>query len=126
MGIRRGRGCYAPSVPMRSALIRSSASILGASRRIWSTFPTFWAPDARGNTMLGSLPLRTRLPSLRRLLLERRRQNRQKDAMDYRLELVPLPVADVDRARAFYAEKVGFEVDLTACLVRARAGPPAF
>jgi len=32
--------------------------------------------------------------------------------MDYRLELVPIPVADVDGAKAFYAEKVGFEVDL--------------
>ena len=31
--------------------------------------------------------------------------------MDYRLELVPVPVSDVDRAKAFYAEEVGFEVD---------------
>ena len=31
--------------------------------------------------------------------------------MDYRLELVPIPVSDVDRAKAFYAEKVGFNVD---------------
>jgi len=32
--------------------------------------------------------------------------------MDMKLELVPIPVADVDRAKAFYAEKVGFDVDL--------------
>jgi len=32
--------------------------------------------------------------------------------MDWKLELVPIPVADVDRAKAFYAEKVGFNVDL--------------
>jgi len=32
--------------------------------------------------------------------------------MDYKLELVPLPVADVDRAKAFYAEKAGFVEDL--------------
>jgi predicted enzyme related to lactoylglutathione lyase len=32
--------------------------------------------------------------------------------MDYRLELVPLPVEDVDRAKTFYNERVGFEVDL--------------
>ena len=32
--------------------------------------------------------------------------------MDMKLELVPVPVTDVDRARAFYAEKVGFDVDL--------------
>ena len=32
--------------------------------------------------------------------------------MDWRLELVPIPVSDVDRAKAFYAEKVGFNVDL--------------
>ena len=32
--------------------------------------------------------------------------------MDWKLELVPIPVSDVDRAKAFYAEKVGFNVDL--------------
>jgi predicted enzyme related to lactoylglutathione lyase len=31
--------------------------------------------------------------------------------MDYQLEWVPLPVADVDRAKAFYSEKVGFVED---------------
>ena len=30
--------------------------------------------------------------------------------MDYRLELVMVPVSDVDRAKAFY-EQVGFHVD---------------
>ncbi|MET7451641.1 VOC family protein [Streptomyces sp. NPDC005574] len=32
--------------------------------------------------------------------------------MDYRLELIPLPVADVDRAKDFYADRLGFNVDL--------------
>ena len=31
--------------------------------------------------------------------------------MDMKLELVPVPVADVDRAKVFYVEKVGFNVD---------------
>jgi predicted enzyme related to lactoylglutathione lyase len=31
--------------------------------------------------------------------------------MDYRLELVAVPVSDVDRAKAFYAEQAGFNVD---------------
>jgi catechol 2,3-dioxygenase-like lactoylglutathione lyase family enzyme len=31
--------------------------------------------------------------------------------MDYRLEVVQVPVADVDRAKAFYTEKVGFALD---------------
>lgn len=31
--------------------------------------------------------------------------------MDMKLELVPVPVADVDRAKAFYVEKVGFHAD---------------
>jgi catechol 2,3-dioxygenase-like lactoylglutathione lyase family enzyme len=31
--------------------------------------------------------------------------------MEMKLELVPVPVADVDRAKAFYAEKLGFNVD---------------
>jgi len=30
---------------------------------------------------------------------------------DMKLELVPLPVSDVDRAKAFYVEKVGFRAD---------------
>ena len=32
--------------------------------------------------------------------------------MDMKLELVPIPVADVDRAKAFYAEKLGFVADV--------------
>src|ERR1700738_1030156 len=31
--------------------------------------------------------------------------------MDCKLELVILPVSDVDRAKAFYTEKVGFHAD---------------
>jgi catechol 2,3-dioxygenase-like lactoylglutathione lyase family enzyme len=33
------------------------------------------------------------------------------DVMDFKLELVPIPVSDVDRAKAFY-EQAGFNVDL--------------
>ena len=32
--------------------------------------------------------------------------------MDFKLELVVLPVSDVDRAKEFYAEKMGFSVDV--------------
>jgi catechol 2,3-dioxygenase-like lactoylglutathione lyase family enzyme len=32
--------------------------------------------------------------------------------MDMKLELVPIPVADVDRAKAFYTEKLGFNCDV--------------
>ncbi|MCU1429056.1 MAG: Glyoxalase/bleomycin resistance protein/dioxygenase [Actinomycetia bacterium] len=31
--------------------------------------------------------------------------------MDWKLELVSVPVSDVDRAKAFYTEKVGFNAD---------------
>ena len=31
--------------------------------------------------------------------------------MDMKLELVPIPVSDVDRAKAFYVEQVGFNAD---------------
>ncbi len=31
--------------------------------------------------------------------------------MDMKLELVPVPVTDVDRAKAFYVDKVGFRLD---------------
>jgi predicted enzyme related to lactoylglutathione lyase len=30
----------------------------------------------------------------------------------YLLELVPVPVTDIDRAKAFYSEKAGFKVDV--------------
>jgi catechol 2,3-dioxygenase-like lactoylglutathione lyase family enzyme len=32
--------------------------------------------------------------------------------MDYKLELVVLPVSDVDRAKAFYCDRMGFHLDV--------------
>ncbi len=32
--------------------------------------------------------------------------------MDFTLELIVVPVSDIDRAKAFYSEKVGFNVDV--------------
>jgi catechol 2,3-dioxygenase-like lactoylglutathione lyase family enzyme len=32
--------------------------------------------------------------------------------VDYKLELIMVPVADVDRAKAFYTERVGFTLDV--------------
>ena len=32
--------------------------------------------------------------------------------MDWKLELVVLPVSDIDRAKAFYVEKAGFNLDV--------------
>lgn len=32
--------------------------------------------------------------------------------MDFKLEVVPIPVSDVDRAKRFYSEQAGFVVDL--------------
>jgi predicted enzyme related to lactoylglutathione lyase len=32
--------------------------------------------------------------------------------VDMKLELVPIPVTDVDRAKAFYADRLGFVVDV--------------
>jgi catechol 2,3-dioxygenase-like lactoylglutathione lyase family enzyme len=34
--------------------------------------------------------------------------------VEYKLELVLVPVSDVDRAKAFYTEKAGFDVDVDA------------
>ena len=31
--------------------------------------------------------------------------------MDWKLELVAIPVSDVERAKAFYTEKIGFNAD---------------
>ena len=32
--------------------------------------------------------------------------------MDWKLEVVTIPVSDMDRAKTFYAEKVGFNIDI--------------
>jgi catechol 2,3-dioxygenase-like lactoylglutathione lyase family enzyme len=32
--------------------------------------------------------------------------------VDWKLELVLVPVSDVDRAKAFYTEKTGFDLDV--------------
>jgi catechol 2,3-dioxygenase-like lactoylglutathione lyase family enzyme len=46
------------------------------------------------------------------MLVGRRRRRRQEDHdMDFKLELVAVPVSDVDRAKQFYAEKAGFHAD---------------
>ena len=36
--------------------------------------------------------------------------------MDYKLEVVVVPVSDVDRAKAFYGEQCGFVVDLDTAI----------
>src|SRR5881392_818901 len=40
-----------------------------------------------------------------------RPQTKGTHLMDWKLELVAIPVTDVDRAKAFYSEKVGFNAD---------------
>jgi catechol 2,3-dioxygenase-like lactoylglutathione lyase family enzyme len=37
--------------------------------------------------------------------------NRKETVMDWKLELVAVPVTDVDRAKAFYTEQAGFNAD---------------
>jgi catechol 2,3-dioxygenase-like lactoylglutathione lyase family enzyme len=37
--------------------------------------------------------------------------NRKECAVDWKLELVAIPVSDVDRAKDFYVEKAGFNAD---------------
>src|SRR3979409_2361727 len=48
--------------------------------------------------------------------------------MDMKLELVPVPVTDVDRAKAFYVDQVGFNADhdhkVTADLRFVQLTPP--
>src|SRR5438034_621661 len=40
-----------------------------------------------------------------------RPQTKGTHLMDWKLELIAVPVSDVDRAKAFYTEKVGFNAD---------------
>jgi catechol 2,3-dioxygenase-like lactoylglutathione lyase family enzyme len=44
--------------------------------------------------------------------LEMRDHTKGRRIVDYKLELVLVPVADVDRAKSFYTEKVGFNLDV--------------
>jgi catechol 2,3-dioxygenase-like lactoylglutathione lyase family enzyme len=37
---------------------------------------------------------------------------KERAVVDMKLELVPVPVSDVDRAKAFYVDQIGFNVDL--------------
>ena len=39
------------------------------------------------------------------------RRNERTTTVDWKLELVQVPVSDVDRAKAFYTEQVGFNAD---------------
>jgi catechol 2,3-dioxygenase-like lactoylglutathione lyase family enzyme len=41
-----------------------------------------------------------------------RTTKRRRRLVDYKLELVLIPVTDVDRAKAFYTENVGFRLDV--------------
>src|SRR5215216_1759569 len=71
-----------------------------------STSPVECSPSSRGRT-------RSRNKELRREAVPTVTTTREEGkTMDWKLELVPIPVSDVDRAKAFYAEKVGFNVDL--------------
>ena len=45
--------------------------------------------------------------------------------MDYKLEVVVVPVSDVDRAKQFYAEQMGFVVDVDHAPERALPRRPA-
>jgi catechol 2,3-dioxygenase-like lactoylglutathione lyase family enzyme len=38
--------------------------------------------------------------------------------MDWKLEVVVIPVSDVDRAKQFYSERLGFNVDVDNRMVR--------
>src|SRR3954454_3252884 len=40
-----------------------------------------------------------------------RRDDERSDRMDFRLELIAVPVSDVDRAKTFYTEQAGFHAD---------------
>src|SRR6516225_4760498 len=46
-----------------------------------------------------------------RRLVANHTRDRKGSTMDWKLELVAVPVSDVDRAKAFYVEKAGFHPD---------------
>ncbi len=64
-------------------------------------------PDALADQPEGDGTISQRLP-LAHASLGTPGENR---GMDMRLELVPVPVADIDRAKSFYVDQVGFVAD---------------
>jgi catechol 2,3-dioxygenase-like lactoylglutathione lyase family enzyme len=48
----------------------------------------------------------------RRVRFTRRPDNKEASPMDFKLELVLIPVSDVDGAKAFYEERAGFTLDV--------------
>jgi catechol 2,3-dioxygenase-like lactoylglutathione lyase family enzyme len=45
-------------------------------------------------------------------LIREHRDREEEATVDFKLELVLVPVSDVDRAKAFYVEKAGFQLDV--------------
>src|SRR6266705_6287560 len=55
--------------------------------------------------------MRTEIDRMAGYALRVRRLHERMTLMDWKLELVAVPVSDVDRAKAFYTEKAGFNAD---------------
>src|SRR5687768_6653760 len=60
---------------------------------------------------IAAIQVRNRPQSPLRSPYSRERPERTTQVMDYKLELVAIPVSDVDRAKAFYTDQVGFHAD---------------
>ena len=127
-GARRGRRRHARAVERRTSTCSTCTSPKGwSSTRSSSSSPPRSSPSAPTAAPAGSTPRsrarRARSPSC---TLSRFRKNfstqeccgqkltatyRRIEDMDFKLELIAVPVSDVDRAKAFYVEKAGFNAD---------------
>ena len=81
----------------RSSSARSSWSAECRGRRLF-----MWKPNSEA--VLHAVPASRYQPLNVRV-------DRYVAVMDWKLELVIIPVTDVDRAKSFYADQVGFHVD---------------
>src|SRR5579862_9512657 len=82
----------------------SPAAVSAPSRRKTST-------TSRANASAGVLTASCRLGTLCSTSTAYCQSRQEEELMDWRIELVPIPVSDVDRAKAFYVDRAGFVAD---------------
>src|SRR3954453_9265188 len=93
---------YGASVVSVPSIVRTGMSLMSMMQATLSWGAAFRLRPCRNRHAPFDVEVRADSPPRRSL---------ETTTVDMKLELVPLPVADVDRSLAFYAERVGFHLD---------------
>src|SRR3954454_2808157 len=124
--VRPDRRASSPAVtpPFDSMMFRQCRSVALTPRRSaasasnalsWLPLRRNWAISSATLSFLGE-SFGTEVSRLLRYLLPEKctgsaRRRKDTRVSEMKLELIPVPVTDVDRAKAFYSEQVGFNAD---------------